>query len=416
MSGVRVLVVADSDFRQQLDGGHNENHAFFASLVKCCSVVGVVVTSGRHRIPQVGLFAPGVPGLWVPRRGVLGSAWGVDPFVSASRPANPRVLAPFVRRVGEFDVVVLLSFKAFRVAQLVAGRLGKPIVLRGHNIERDYAAALVRAASGPRRAALAVEAARIGRFERLLQSHPSVTGVADITETDYNVRRQAIGAKAWLLPSFAFCHTTADAKPVVSTPTPGNIVFMGAFSNPTNTAGLQWFRHHVWPTVRTTTDTTCLTLVGRKPTDDITQWANADSRVRVIGDVPETAPYLAQAAIVINPVHTGSGINIKMAHYLTSRTPTVTTTKGARGLPTTVTEHLHIADTPTEFTTALQHLLRNPQHGTTQATAAAHATTQAFNLHDAETTLQKLLHHAGRHRTPRIIDITDTACHTNETP
>lgn len=71
-------------------------------------------------------------------------------------------------------------------------------------------------------------------------------------------------------------------------------------------------------------------------------------------------PYLQIADIALNPVTTGSGLNIKMLEYFGLELPCVTTTFGARGIEGQPGEDLIIAELD-EFPHAINLLAQNPE-------------------------------------------------------
>jgi glycosyltransferase involved in cell wall biosynthesis len=59
--------------------------------------------------------------------------------------------------------------------------------------------------------------------------------------------------------------------------------------------------------------------------------ANGDGRSLAVGFVPDLRPYLAAADLGLNPVLLRSGSSVKLAYYLGSGLPVITTPSGARG-------------------------------------------------------------------------------------
>jgi hypothetical protein len=59
--------------------------------------------------------------------------------------------------------------------------------------------------------------------------------------------------------------------------------------------------------------------------------ASGDGRSLAVGFVPDLRPYLAAADVGLNPVSLRSGSSVKLAYYLGSGLPVITTPSGARG-------------------------------------------------------------------------------------
>ena len=71
--------------------------------------------------------------------------------------------------------------------------------------------------------------------------------------------------------------------------------------------------------------------------------------VRVVGAVPDVAPYYAAADAVIVPIRAGGGTRIKLLEAFAHRRPVVSTTLGVEGIDARAGEHLLVGDTPEAF-------------------------------------------------------------------
>jgi hypothetical protein len=67
-----------------------------------------------------------------------------------------------------------------------------------------------------------------------------------------------------------------------------------------------------------------------------------NGRLLAMGRVARLQPLLAAADVAVNPVDTGSGSNVKLAEYLASGIPVVTTAVGLRGYEA-FAEHITVA-------------------------------------------------------------------------
>ena len=75
-------------------------------------------------------------------------------------------------------------------------------------------------------------------------------------------------------------------------------------------------------------------------------------RLLAVGRVERLQPLLAAADVAVNPVDSGSGSNVKLAEYLASGIPVVTTAIGLRGYEA-FAEHITVARLE-EFAAAIQ--------------------------------------------------------------
>lgn len=338
-----------------------------------------------------------VPTLRLNRRGVWSAAHPSEPFISASRPVPQRELAPFIGSLLPLDGVFLTSFKAWRVAHLVATKCALPVVMRGHNIEHDYYRAIARDSGGVKKAVLSWEAAKVGKLEQEIVNASWLTTIADLSEDDHVTRRSMCGKKARYLPSGALTHAASTIDTLVSEPPhhPQSVAFLGSWTNPTNSEAAQWFVTDVWPHVLATVPGASFHIMGRAIDDQTRARLNAVPGVHVVGDVADPVAELSKRAVCVNPMLSGSGVNIKMADYLCAKRPLVTTSLGARGLDSSVTEHVFTADNARTFAHYVSICLGSDQTDT--ALRAAEATSKVYQLQTATATLADILSGAQAH-------------------
>jgi glycosyltransferase involved in cell wall biosynthesis len=264
--------------------------------------------------------------------------------------------------------VVVFSYKSRELGEVIARRLGLPAVLRQHNREGAYHRSLAAGTAGPRGLVLAWEAIRIERDERRLGRASWLAGTADISLADAEWRRGTGAHHVVHVPPFALDLEPAAAdRGVPSAPTlsstdgePPSVLFLGAMDVPTNTDAVGWFLAKVWPRVIAQHDSVVLDVVGRAPAAALRGALAAQPRVRLAADVPDVRPYLARAAVAINPAVSGSGVNIKLIEYLDAAIPLVSTSLATRGLPLTPGAELEIQDDEAGFADAVLRLLEKP--------------------------------------------------------
>src|SRR5438105_6600906 len=105
---------------------------------------------------------------------------------------------------------------------------------------------------------------------------------------------------------------------------------MAALFYPSNADGVRWFMPDVFPRVRSLAPAASMTIIGPRPPRDLALLANGDS-IRVTGYVPDLAPYLSGAALMVVPVRAGSGMRVRILEALARGVPVVTTSMGAEG-------------------------------------------------------------------------------------
>jgi glycosyltransferase involved in cell wall biosynthesis len=136
-------------------------------------------------------------------------------------------------------------------------------------------------------------------------------------------------------------------------------VFTGTLNYAPNVQGIRWFAERVWPIVRGQVPEVTLDVVGRDPSPPVKALGRIDG-ITVRGAVPEIAPYLARAHVVVIPVLTGAGIRVKIIEGMAAGRAMVSTSRGAEGLPhLEAGKHLLIADSPQDFASAVIRVLHD---------------------------------------------------------
>jgi glycosyltransferase involved in cell wall biosynthesis len=129
-----------------------------------------------------------------------------------------------------------------------------------------------------------------------------------------------------------------------------------------NVASMRWFYKEVLPLVRKEKPEVQLKIVGRNPPTGILRFMK-DNQVEVTGNVPDVRPYLAQAAVAICPMVTGSGIQNKLLEAMAAGTPCVVSPIAAQALQARNGEEMLIGENAQKFADCVLKLLRDRSLG-----------------------------------------------------
>jgi polysaccharide biosynthesis protein PslH len=138
-----------------------------------------------------------------------------------------------------------------------------------------------------------------------------------------------------------------------------DILSVGTMFYPPNVDGVLWFAQQVFPLIQRKMPMATFTIIGARPPRAI-QLLEKTSTIRVTGYVSDLAPYLNQAACLIVPLRSASGMRVKILEAWARGIPVVSTTIGYEGLDVVPDEHLLVGDTPHDFAQAVLRLLRDP--------------------------------------------------------
>lgn len=140
---------------------------------------------------------------------------------------------------------------------------------------------------------------------------------------------------------------------------PASLVFTGSMDWLPNVDAIHWFCSEILPLVRAQISNVKLTIVGRKPGNELLELSKRDSSILVTGRVDDVRPFMEKAAAYIVPIRIGGGTRLKIYEAMAMEKPLISTTVGAEGLPVRDGEELLLADTPRSFADAIIKVLSN---------------------------------------------------------
>lgn len=219
------------------------------------------------------------------------------------------------------------------------------LVLSHHNVESE----LVRQRSGTARfaaarALLRQEAAKMEALERDWAPRAAVNVV--VSELDgERLRKIAPGATIEVVPNGVDTEYFRADPGVISDPS--TLVFAGGMDWYPNRDAMAHFATDIWPRLIATNPSRRLIVIGRSPPRELS--ALNDSRVQVLGFVPDIRPLVSRAGVYICPMRIGGGTRLKILDALAMSRALVSTDLGVEGLDLTPDVHFLRANSPEEF-------------------------------------------------------------------
>jgi glycosyltransferase involved in cell wall biosynthesis len=137
------------------------------------------------------------------------------------------------------------------------------------------------------------------------------------------------------------------------------IVFSGAMNFPPNHDGAIWFLDKVFPTVLQKFPDLTFVIAGANPLETLIE--RAGPNVKVLGYVPDLNMTLAQSALYVAPLITGSGFKNKVAEAIANGTYVVGTSFAAEFLEPSMRELITVRDDPREMADAICDFLSAPE-------------------------------------------------------
>ncbi len=232
--------------------------------------------------------------------------------------------------------------------------------LRVHNNESVRAWATARTEEGFLRSQLCrFEALRFLFFSRFAYRHlDSLWFISQSEYQNFGVTYPTSSASAvWLPPSLLF-----GSEPKRSSQHSKRVLFVASFHIALNREALRWYLKEIH--VRLSQDPEYELVVagstnGRRSAHQFTEEIKRESRCRVHVNVDNLSPLYDECAVFVNPMRRGAGVKLKNVHAIERRIPIVTTSIGNEGSGFLDQEHVRIADTSSNFLSAIQELLND---------------------------------------------------------
>src|SRR5262249_17292896 len=101
-------------------------------------------------------------------------------------------------------------------------------------------------------------------------------------------------------------------QPPAEAPRGADLVFVGSMDWMPNIHAMREFVSQILPLIRRRRPDCSVAIVGRDPTPEILALAEADSKLRVTGTVPDVRPYLWGSTVSIVPIYIGGGTRLKI--------------------------------------------------------------------------------------------------------
>ncbi len=231
-------------------------------------------------------------------------------------------------------------------------------------------------------------------FRRLHDFEFSLYRAADhvvvLTQQDsYTLLAEASDLRVTVVPHTVDVEYFARSGSLVA---PENsLLFIGCYSIESNRDAVRWFARAIWPRLKERFPDLLFYVVGREATPDIIELGKHDPRIIVTGEVEDVRPYLGRARVFLCPVRLGSGLRPKILEAMAAGVPVVSTSLGAKGIPTWSGEGMLIADTAAQFQRNVALLLGDPGLRERLANAARRLIETRFALTRGCDTLDRVI-------------------------
>jgi len=168
---------------------------------------------------------------------------------------------------------------------------------------------------------------------------------------------------------------------------PLTMLFVGSFRHDPNRVAVDWFVQSVLPLILKRQPAARLVVAGSDPPRAYV-YAGYSEALEMLGYVEDIRAPLAEFAVFVCPILSGSGVRVKLLEAFAAGIPVVSTTVGAEGLARVDGEFCALADDPAGFAERVLALLEDPDAA---AAMAARARTEVETNWDMGAITRKLV-------------------------
>ena len=147
------------------------------------------------------------------------------------------------------------------------------------------------------------------------------------------------------------------------------MLFVGGFRHVPNRVAVDWFVESVLPLILERQPGAKLVVVGSDP-PPAHVWAGSSDSLEILGYVEDLRGRLAEYALFVCPILSGSGVRVKLLEAFAAGIPVVSTRVGAEGLAQKDGEFCALADDAGTFAERILTLFENPQQARDMAARA----------------------------------------------
>ncbi len=280
------------------------------------------------------------------------------------------------------EVMESVPVDAVHADQLTMAQYALPLkgvhrVLDAHNaVWTIFRQMAQRTPPGPRRWALDMEWRKLKRYEgEVGRRFDAVTAVS---EEDREALIEA-GCPASRITVIPIAVDTEETRPVDRAPDARGILHIGTMYWPPNIEGVLWFARRVYPLIRERMLDAPFFVVGARPPEEIRALEAEIPGVRVTGYVEDPTPYIRESGVFIVPLHTGSGMRVKILTAWAWGIPIVSTSVGCAGIPVRPGTDILVADGEAEFAAAILRVLEDRELARNLAAAGRRYVEEQFD-------------------------------------
>ena len=243
----------------------------------------------------------------------------------------------------EFDIIQVETLFLTPYLKTIAKYSNAKVFLRAHNIEHLIWKRLAENTKNPfRKIYFDHLSVQLKNYEiDHLDQYDGIVSISKVdTEYYLNLTQKPIVTSSFgIIPEEYPISKIKEEKP--------SLFFIGAMNWIPNAEGLKWFLTDIWPTVHKNFPELEFNIASK----EIPIWLKTfDSKnIHLLGEVESAKDFISSKSIMIVPLHSGSGIRVKIIEGMAMGKAVISTTIGAEGIECENGKDILIADTKEEF-------------------------------------------------------------------
>jgi len=253
-----------------------------------------------------------------------------------------------ILRDHEFDIIQVETVFLTPYLKTIAKYSKSKVFLRAHNIEHLIWKRLAENTKNPfRKIYLDHLSVQLKNYE--IDHLDKYYGIVCISKVDAEyyknlTQEPVITATFGINPEEYSKSLTTEKMP--------SLFFIGAMNWMPNAEGLKWFLSDVWPAIYEAFPKLNFHIACK----EIPAWLKAleSDNIQLVGKVENAKDFISSRSIMIVPLHSGSGIRIKIIEGMALGKAIISTTIGAEGIDYENGKNILIADTKDEFVTQIR--------------------------------------------------------------
>jgi glycosyltransferase involved in cell wall biosynthesis len=259
-------------------------------------------------------------------------------------------------RSESFDIIQLETLYAAPYIDCIKKNSKAKIVLRAHNVEHIIWQRLVKKEKNIfKKKYLGFLARRLRKFE--FETLKKIDALVPITSVDekFFLKMHYRGPVLTVPVSIDI----NDYPFIKSAQSEISLFHLGSMDWLPNREAIEWFLDNCWPVLHKLFPALKLFLAGRSFPQEIIDCNHPN--VICEGRIENANSYMQNKQIMIVPLHSGSGMRVKIIQGMALGKTIISTSIGAEGIPATNRLNILIADSPEEFISTIKSCIDNFQ-------------------------------------------------------